>query len=165
MFLPLVDVFGDDDVTQLFSEESIVGAWLEVERALARAGRAGVSPRRPQRDRHRGRPGPDRPRSLRERSLVVGYPILPLLEQIEQISPEAARHSTGGRPPRTSWTPVALLLGRALDRIGALVDALGDELRGKGRAPPNDRDARPDARSARRADHLRWQGRRSGSPS
>ena len=45
MFLPLVDVFGDDDVTQLFSEESIVGVWLEVERALAHAqADAGVIP-------------------------------------------------------------------------------------------------------------------------
>jgi len=35
LFLPLVDLFGEDEVTQLFAEESVVGSWLEVERALA----------------------------------------------------------------------------------------------------------------------------------
>src|SRR5206468_817475 len=35
MFSPLVDVFGDQEVIRLFSEESLVAAWLEVERALA----------------------------------------------------------------------------------------------------------------------------------
>src|SRR6476620_11583507 len=37
MFSPLVDVFGDQEVIRLFSEESLVAAWLEVERALADA--------------------------------------------------------------------------------------------------------------------------------
>ena len=35
MFAPLVDVFGDQEVVRLFSEESLVAAWLEFERALA----------------------------------------------------------------------------------------------------------------------------------
>src|SRR5438477_577045 len=37
MFSPLVDVFGDQEVNRLFSEESLVAAWLEVDRALAAA--------------------------------------------------------------------------------------------------------------------------------
>jgi len=37
MFSPLVDVFGDQEVIRLFSEESLVAAWLEFERALADA--------------------------------------------------------------------------------------------------------------------------------
>ena len=35
MFLPLVDRFGDDETLELFSEGSLVEAWLSVERALA----------------------------------------------------------------------------------------------------------------------------------
>ena len=35
MFLPLVDWFGDDETVELFSEGSLVEAWLSVERALA----------------------------------------------------------------------------------------------------------------------------------
>ena len=44
--------------------------------------------------------------ALREQTLVVGYPILPLLDQIVQRSPAAGRaRSTGARRRRTSWTP------------------------------------------------------------
>ena len=134
MFLPLVDVFGDDDVTQLFSEESIVGVWLEVERALAHAqADAGVIPAEAAAAIDTAAvPGRIDLESLRERSLVVGYPILPLLEQIEHASPEAARHIHWGATTQDIMdTGVALLLGRALDRIGTLVDALGDELAAK----------------------------------
>ena len=131
MFLPLVDVFGDDDVTRLFSEESIVGVWLEVERALAHAqADAGVIPAEAAAAIDAAAvPGRIDLASLRERSLVVGYPILPLLEQIGMRSPEAARHIHWGATTQDIMdTGVALLVGRALDRIDALVDALGDEL-------------------------------------
>ena len=37
LFLPLVDVFGDEEILELFSEDALVEAWLEVERALALA--------------------------------------------------------------------------------------------------------------------------------
>ncbi len=84
MFLPLVDLFGDDEVTQLFSEESIVGAWLEVERALAHAqAELGIIPAEAAAAIDAAAaPGRIDLARLRERTLVVGYPILPLLEQI-----------------------------------------------------------------------------------
>ena len=90
MFLPLVDVFADDEVTQLFSEESIVDAWLEVERALAHVqAELGIIPADAAAAIDAATTsGRIDLASLRERTLVVGYPILPLLEQIVHTSPE-----------------------------------------------------------------------------
>jgi len=131
MFLPLVDVFGDDEVTQLFSEESFVGAWLEVERALARAqAELGIIPAQAAAAiEAAATPGRIDPASLRARTLVVGYPILPLLEQIGHDSPEAARYVHWGATTQDIMdTGLAVLLGRALDRIETLACALGDEV-------------------------------------
>src|SRR5947208_2927603 len=89
MFSPLVDVFGDQELILLFSEESLVAAWLEVERALADAqAELGVIPS----DAAREIAAVAIPEhvdlaALREQTLVVGYPILPLLDQIVQRSP------------------------------------------------------------------------------
>ena len=137
MFLPLVDWFGDEVVAQLFSEESLVDAWLEVERALASAqAELGVIP----------------PEAavvietvavpehvdlvhLRSRALTVGYPILPLLEQIGERSSEAARFVHWGATTQDIMdTGLALLGGRALDRVDALTHALGQELATKAEA-------------------------------
>jgi 3-carboxy-cis,cis-muconate cycloisomerase len=131
VFLPLVDVFGDDDVTQLFSEESIVGAWLEVERALAYVqAELGIIPAE-------AAAAIDAAAtvskidfaSLSERTRVVGYPILPLLEQIGDTSPEAGRHVHWGTTTQDVMdTGLALILGRALDRVETLVQELGAEV-------------------------------------
>ncbi len=131
VFLPLVDVFGDDEVTGFFSQESLVGAWLEVERALAAAqAEHGIIPVEaataieaiavPEHvDLER----------LNERTLVVGYPILPLLEQLGELSADAARYLHWGATTQDIMdTGVALLGGRALDRIDLLARALGDEV-------------------------------------
>src|SRR5438046_1933041 len=72
VFLPLVDVFGDEIVAALFSETALVESWLEVERALAaaqaelgivpaEAAAAAAGPARP----------PDRLRAARSRVAVV----------------------------------------------------------------------------------------------
>ncbi len=137
MFLPLVDWFGDDDVEQLFTQESLVGAWLAVERALASAqAELGVIP-------------PEAAAAieavavpenvdlaqLRSRTLVVGYPILPLLEQIGERSAEAARYVHWGATTQDIMdTGLACLGGRALDRIDALTHALGEEVASKAEA-------------------------------
>ena len=130
MFLPLVDVFGDDDVTQLFSEESIVGAWLEVERALAQAqAELGIIPAE-------AAAAIDAAAtvskidfaSLSERTLVVGYPILPLLEQISEPPFEASRHLHWGTTTQDVPGHRLTILGRALDRVETLVQELGAEV-------------------------------------
>ena len=134
MFLPLVDVFADDEVTQLFSEESLVGAWLEVERALAEAqAELGIISREAA-AAIGAAATPDRIElaSLRERTVVVGYPILPLLEQIAHASPEAGRYIHWGATTQDIMdTGLALILGRVLDRVEILAGALGDELAAK----------------------------------
>ena len=137
VFLPLVDVFGDDEVTQLFSEESLVDAWLEVERALAAAqAELGIIPAQAAAAIEAvavpehvdlGR--------LRARTVLVGYPILPLLEQIGELSPDASRYVHWGATTQDIMdTGLALLGGRALDRIVALTHAIGDEVAAKAEA-------------------------------
>ncbi len=137
MFLPLVDWFGDEDVAQLFSEESQVGAWLAVERALASAqAELGVIPSEAAVAIEAvAVPEHVDLAYLRSRTLTVGYPILPLLEQIGEHSPEAARYIHWGATTQDIMdTGLALLGGRALDRIDALTQALGEEFATKAEA-------------------------------
>jgi len=131
VFLPLVDVFGDDEIARCFSQTSLVAAWLEVERALAAAQaehgiitgeavaaiQAVAVPEHIDLDR------------LNERTLVVGYPILPLLEQLGERSDDAARYLHWGATTQDIMdTGLALVCGRALERIDVLTRALGDHL-------------------------------------
>jgi 3-carboxy-cis,cis-muconate cycloisomerase len=131
MFLPLVDVFADDDVTELFSEASLVGAWLEVERALAQTqAELGIIPVEAAAAISAGAT-PDRIELalLRERTVVVGYPILPLLEQVAQASPDAAGYIHWGATTQDIMdTGLALVLDRVLTRVEILAEALGNEL-------------------------------------
>jgi 3-carboxy-cis,cis-muconate cycloisomerase len=93
-FLPLIDVFGDDETAALFSERALVESWLEFERALAAAqaelkiipadAAAAI-------ERAASADAIDLV-ELRRQTRVVGYPILPLLEQVRARSPEAGRH-------------------------------------------------------------------------
>jgi 3-carboxy-cis,cis-muconate cycloisomerase len=131
MFSPLVDVFGDQDVIRLFSEESLVAAWLEVERALADAqAELGVIPS----DAAREIAAVAMPEhvdlaALREQTLVVGYPILPLLDQIVQRSPSAGRYLHRGATTQDVMdTGLALVASRAFDRIESVARSLGDRL-------------------------------------
>ena len=131
MFSPLVDVFGDQEVIRLFSEESLVAAWLEVERALADAqAELRVIPA----DAAREIAAVAVPEhvdlaALREQTLVVGYPILPLLDQIVQRSPAAGRYLHHGATTQDIMdTGLALVGSRALDRIESVARSLGDRL-------------------------------------
>jgi 3-carboxy-cis,cis-muconate cycloisomerase len=131
VFLPLVDWFGDDEVAEIFSERSLVGAWLEVERALAATQAAlGLLPAEAAAAIERAAvPESVDLQALRSRTLVVGYPILPLLEQIGDRSPDAARYVHWGATTQDIMdTGLALLGGRAFDRIDVLARALGDEI-------------------------------------
>src|SRR3954453_18890071 len=131
MFSPLVDVFGDQDVIRLFSEESLVAAWLEFERALADAqAELGVIPHDAAREiAFAAVPEHVDLAALREQTLVVGYPILPLLDQIVQRSPGAGRHLHRGAPTQDVMdTGLALVGSPALERIDINVRPLGDAL-------------------------------------
>jgi 3-carboxy-cis,cis-muconate cycloisomerase len=131
MFSPLVDVFGDETVIRLFSEESLVTAWLEVERALADAqAELGVIPAEAAREIAAAAvPEHVDLASLREQTLVVGYPILPLLDQIVEQSPTAGRYLHRGATTQDVMdTGLALVGGRALEHIESIVRRLGDTL-------------------------------------
>jgi 3-carboxy-cis,cis-muconate cycloisomerase len=131
MFSPLVDVFGDQEVARLFSEESLVTAWLEVECALADAqAELGVIPSEAARE-IAGAAVPEHVdlAALREQTLVVGYPILPLLDQIVQRSPDAGRYLHRGATTQDVMdTGLALVGSRALEHIENVVRRLGDTL-------------------------------------
>jgi 3-carboxy-cis,cis-muconate cycloisomerase len=129
-FLPLVDVFGDEHTNELFSETALVESWLEVERALASAQAelglipaeaaqaivAAASVERIDLD------------LLRRRTLIVGYPILPLLDQVKAgATPDVAAYLHWGATTQDIMdTGLALVLKRVLDRIEMLAAALGD---------------------------------------
>lgn len=135
LFLPLVGVFGDEEILELFSEDALVEAWLEVERALAAAqSELGVVPveaaaaiaaeaTADKVDLSR----------LRAQTRVVGYPILPLLEQIKAASsPDVARYLHWGATTQDVMdTGLALTLARALDRVETLERTLGDAIASK----------------------------------
>jgi 3-carboxy-cis,cis-muconate cycloisomerase len=135
LFLPLVDVFGDEEILELFSEEALVEAWLQVERALALAqselgilpadAAAAIAAEAIVDKVDLGR--------LREETRNVGYPILPLLEQIKAASsPDVARYLHWGATTQDVMdTGLALTLARVLDRVEMLERALGDAIASK----------------------------------
>lgn len=132
LFLPLVAVFGDEVVLELFSESALVEAWLEVERALAVAqSELGVVPvEAATAITAEATAGNVDLVRLREQARVVGYPILPLLEQIKAASsPDVARYLHWGATTQDIMdTGLALALVRALDRVDTLERALGDAI-------------------------------------
>jgi 3-carboxy-cis,cis-muconate cycloisomerase len=131
MFTPLVDVFGDQEVIRLFSEPSLVTSWLEVERALAAAqGELGVIPSEAAQEieavavlEHVDLA------ALRAQTRVVGYPILPLLDQLVERSPAVGRFLHHGATTQDVMdTGLALVGARALDHVESVVRTLGDTL-------------------------------------
>jgi 3-carboxy-cis,cis-muconate cycloisomerase len=132
LFLPLVDVFGDEVVCELFSERAHVAGWLEVERALATTqSELGIIPA----DAAAAITAEatvdkvDLAR-LHEQTRVVGYPILPLLEQIKAASsPDVSRYVHWGATTQDVMdTGLALTLARILDRVETLERSLGDTI-------------------------------------
>lgn len=129
MFLPLSDVFGDDELAALFGERSYVAAWLEVERALAAAQAAlgDVPAEAAAAIEAAARPEHVDLGLLRERTRVVGYPILPLLEQVSARDPAAGRHLHWGATTQDVMdSGLALVCARAFDRVDELLRRLGD---------------------------------------
>ena len=125
-------------MTALFEEKASIEAWLEMERALAHAqGELGIIPR-PAADAIQREATPDKIdiSLLRERTRIVGYPILPLLEQIRAASsPDVGRYIHWGTTTQDVMdTGLALQMSRALDRARLLVDHVGAALEELARA-------------------------------
>ena len=135
-YLPLLATFGDSAMATVFGEEGAIAAWLEVERALAaaeaelgvisadaaaaiaRAARADAIDRE----------------ALREAARTVGYPILPLLEQLREATGDgmpdevAAAIHWGATTQDIMDTALVLQIRAALERIEELSVGLGDHL-------------------------------------
>jgi 3-carboxy-cis,cis-muconate cycloisomerase len=129
-FLPLVDVFGDEHTNELFSEAALVGSWLEVERALASAqAELGLIPAEAAQAIDKAATAERIDLDLlRRRTLIVGYPILPLLDQLKAgATPDVAAYLHWGATTQDIMdTGLALVLKRVLERIETLAGALGD---------------------------------------
>jgi 3-carboxy-cis,cis-muconate cycloisomerase len=131
-FQPLVDVFGDADTRACFSESATIAAWLEVERALAVAqGELAIIPSEAV-DAILDEAVLDRIDLplLRTRTRVVGYPILPLLEQLEdRCSPLVGRYLHWGATTQDIVdSGRALQIAAAVNRAETLLVAIGDAL-------------------------------------
>jgi 3-carboxy-cis,cis-muconate cycloisomerase len=87
------DMFGTAEMRDLFSDEALVGRYLEAEAALARAqARVGVVPK----DAARAIDAASRSLKidydkLRHETEIVGYPILPLVHQLSTAAGESGR--------------------------------------------------------------------------
>ena len=129
--LPLLGVFGEPRFTEAFSADRTIEAWLEVEVALARAqAERGVIPTSAAEAirRELGAVEIDR-ELLDEGTRLVGYPILPLLQQLARTDPEVASWLHYGATTQDIMdTAVVLLLRDACEDIAAAGAELGDRL-------------------------------------
>ena len=125
-------LFGDEDTASAFSERSTVQAWLDVEAALA-AAQADL-----------GLIGPAIAQAIATAATVeaidlpllwkqarnVGYPILPLVNQLEAALPAGHRGHVhlGATTQDIMDTGLSLQLKAAAARQAALIQSLGDRL-------------------------------------
>ena len=129
--LPLLGVFGEARFTGAFSPDRTVAAWLDVEVALARAqAEHGVIPAPAaeaiQRELRAVEIDHDQ---LDEGARLVGYPILPLLQQLSRTNPEVAAWLHYGATTQDIMdTAVVLLLREACRDIAASGADFGDAL-------------------------------------
>lgn len=109
------DMFGTAEMRAVFSDEALVGRYLETEAALARAqARAGLVPKdaaaaidaacrsiKPDFDK------------LRHETEIVGYPILPLVHQLAEAAGEAGRYVHWGATTQDIMDTAVVLQLRA----------------------------------------------------
>ena len=131
-FQPLGAVFGDEEMAAIFSELALVESWLAVERTLAAVqSDLGIIPRDAA-DAIEAAAAPERINlvHLREATRTVGYPILPLLEQVAADSPKLVADYVhwGATTQDIMDTGLALQLKRALTRIEVLAVDFGSRI-------------------------------------
>jgi 3-carboxy-cis,cis-muconate cycloisomerase len=127
--LPLVGVFGDDRLAGVLSRETAVRAWIRVEAALvgAQADAGLLSAEDAARVVAALEASTIDLDALDAATLVVGFPILPLLEQLAGGSEIAGRYVHWGATTQDIMdTGLVLVLRDALARIRELVTAAGD---------------------------------------
>ena len=129
--LPLLGVFGEPKFVAAFSPARTVATWLEVEMALARAqAEHGVIPASAAEAIRRELAAVEIDHGqLSEGTRLVGYPILPLLQQLARTSPEVAAWLHFGATTQDIMDTAVVLLLRDACRDMATVGAeLGDGL-------------------------------------
>jgi 3-carboxy-cis,cis-muconate cycloisomerase len=131
-FLSLLGVFGDAEMAEIFSQRGQVESWLAVERALAEVqGELGIIPAEAA-AAIVAEASVDKvdPARLHEDTRRVGYPILPLLEQLAQgSSPEVGAYIHWGATTQDIMdTGLVLQITRGLRRVEELELALVDRL-------------------------------------
>lgn len=128
----LAQVAGDPEIRRIFSERSTVDAWLRTETALASAqAQLGIIPDAV----HRAlRAVADADRidltQLWAETRVVGYPILPLVRQIDGLLPPEHRGAVhlGATTQDIMDTGLVLQLAEATDYLLQLLEAAGDQI-------------------------------------
>lgn len=129
-YLPLVGTFGDPTTSELLSERATVASWLEVERALAaaQADLGLVSPEAAGAVQAYARPERVDGEAIRERTRWIGYPILPLLEQLRSGSPPdvASTIHWGATTQDVMDSGLVLVLRGAIARVDELLVEVGD---------------------------------------
>jgi 3-carboxy-cis,cis-muconate cycloisomerase len=133
-FLPLAGLFGDEEFAALFSENALIESWLKVERALAIVqAELGLIPATAATSIVAEAVATKIDRKvLRADTRTVGYPILPLLEQISHKSPADVADFIhwGATTQDIMDTALSLQVALALTRMEQLVVSLGDALAG-----------------------------------
>ncbi|MBP0446876.1 3-carboxy-cis,cis-muconate cycloisomerase [Roseomonas sp. SSH11] len=121
------DMFGTPEMRAIFSDEALVGRYVEVEVALARAeARCGIIPAEAaERIAAAGaKPSFDWAR-LKQETENVGYPILPLVHQLSELAGEAGRYVHWGATTQDIMDMASVLQIRAaLDLVEADIEAL-----------------------------------------
>ena len=129
--LPLLGVFGEPRFVEAFSPARMVAAWLDVEVALARAqAEHGVIPAAAAEAIERElRTAAIDHKQLDGGTRLVGYPILPLLQQLARTNPEVSSWLHYGATTQDIMdTAVVLMLQEACTNIAEVGAGLGDGL-------------------------------------
>ena len=127
------DMFGTAEMRAVFSDEALVGRYLETEAALARAqARAGVIPQSAAAAISTAAQAVvinfDK---LRQETEIVGYPILPLVHQLSEAAGEAGRYVHWGATTQDIMDTANVLqirsaLGIVARDLGEVRDRLAD---------------------------------------
>ena len=138
VFSMLQRAFGDAEMAAVFSEAATVEAWLRTEAGLARAQAASGDLTSQRADAIAAAcrlENIDLPALWRE-TANVGYPILPLVRQIDAALPPSERGSVhyGATTQDIMDTGLSLQLAAAIERLVLLAAALGDALAARAEA-------------------------------
>ncbi|MFG1191798.1 3-carboxy-cis,cis-muconate cycloisomerase [Xanthobacter flavus] len=126
------DLFGTDDMRNVFRDEALISRYLEIEAALARAqARLGVVPvAAASRIEETSRSLNVDFERLRHETEVVGYPILPVVHQLAEAAGEAGRYVHWGATTQDIMdTATVLQMRAALDIVERDLRSVRDLLR------------------------------------